>query len=485
MTRTQSNGRSHVSLTGWGKREAIVADIRRQVVDGRLKPADRLLSVSALRTRYGVSHQTAAFAMAELVREGLIVSRPRRGYFVAAPAAAPVSNNAAGDLSAHPVFDAADKLTQVFYSRRRTITLSLYVMDTHPDHVLAWRAALADFEREHPRIQVVPIFPNEATLFDVLRRRTVDIVHWLHDELIHAFPGRWMPVDELRTVGLADEDVLPIVNAIRDRDHGLVGAPLSLTTRYLYVNLDLYRRWRPGDLEFADPDAILDAALEFERSAAEPGVFGLWPDKLFEELVLLEAVAMETGGRFRLDAGRLRQVMPRLAQLRRIGVQPPVMGLNQIEQFRRRRALFCWQFSFNAPSFNLVPDLNWTALAPPSRRAAPTEPFLTVLAVDRKTDFPDECRELVRYLCSEPVMDRLARSPVLLPARRRLLNRWTGDPRVPRRTVEETAHRFSPLWPVTDLAAWSLVDDVCGRRFIEGTLNADELLAALSGLTKE
>ena len=106
-----------------------------------------------------------------------------------------------------------------------------------------------------------------------------------------------------------------------------------------------------------------------------------------------------------------------------------------------------------------------------------------MLAIDRQTDFPDECRELVRYLCSEPAMEPLARPPVLLPARRRLLERWKGDHRVPRRAVEDVVRRFSALWPVTDLAAWDRVD-TCGYRFIDGKLKSDELIAELSDLTQ-
>jgi hypothetical protein len=415
--------------------------------------------------------------MTALVREGVICSLPRKGYFVTARFDSPVPDLTA-EADAQPVFDAADEMTHVFYSRRRKTTLSLYVMDSHPEHVLAWRAALTAFERQHPLLRVTPIFPNEGSPVEVLRRRTVDIVHAPHDVLRHDLPDRWMPITDLRTVGLAPDEALPIVNAIKDRDQYLVGAPLSLTTRYLYVNLDLYHRLYPGEVNLASPDAILDTALEFERSAAGPDEFGLWPDKLFEELVLLEAVEMEPEGRFRLNADRLQYLIPRLAQLRRIGLQSPLAAFSQIEQFRRKRALFCWQFSFNAPSLRLVPDLNWTALAPPSQCAAPIEAYLTVLAIDRQTDFPGECRELVRYLCSEPVMAELDRVPALLPVRRRVLDRWSGSPLITRETVEEVVRRFSALWPVMDCAAWDQVD-TCGYRFMNGTLNAEALLAAL------
>ncbi|MCE9615367.1 MAG: GntR family transcriptional regulator [Lentisphaerae bacterium] len=455
-----------------------MADIRQQIADGQLKPGDQLLSVGAMRDRYGVSHQTAAFAMAGLVREGVIRSLPRKGYFVAGRLDAPALGSAVGAHVAQPVFDAADKMSHMFSFRHRTTTLSLYVMDNLPEHVLAWRAALAAFERRNPLLRVTPIFPNEGGLSDVLQRRNVDIVHWPHDDLKHTYPDRWLPCDGLESAGMAAGDVLPIVNAIRDRDHGLVGAPMSLTTRYLYVNLDLYRRFRSGDVTLATPDAILDAALEFERSAAGPDEFGLWPDKLFEDLVLLEAVEMKPGGRFQLNADRLRQLIPRLAPLRRVGMPPPLSALNQIEQFRRKRALFCWQFSFNAPAFDLVPDLNWAALAPPSQQAASTEAYLTVLAIDRQTDFPEECRELVRYLCSEPVMAQLARPPALLPVRRGVLDRWSGSPRITRASVEEIARRFSAFWPVMDHAAWDRVD-TCGYRFVDGSLSADALLEAL------
>lgn len=54
-----------------------------QVESGVLKPGDRLPSISDLRKFYGVNQSTAERAYAILEREGLVIRKPSRGFFVA------------------------------------------------------------------------------------------------------------------------------------------------------------------------------------------------------------------------------------------------------------------------------------------------------------------------------------------------------------------------------------------------------------------
>lgn len=63
--------------------EQIAESIRRQILEGRLKPGDRLPSVRQLTTRWNCTPGTVQRAYQELSRQGLVVSRTGQGTHVA------------------------------------------------------------------------------------------------------------------------------------------------------------------------------------------------------------------------------------------------------------------------------------------------------------------------------------------------------------------------------------------------------------------
>jgi AcrR family transcriptional regulator len=71
--------------------QRIVAELRRRIADGELRPGDRLPSTRQLAIRWGVALATATKALTVLRQEGLILAQPRVGTVVAepGPAAAP------------------------------------------------------------------------------------------------------------------------------------------------------------------------------------------------------------------------------------------------------------------------------------------------------------------------------------------------------------------------------------------------------------
>ena len=72
--------------------QSLYAQLREQVktdiLQGRLKPGDRLPSESALTTGHGVSRITVRQALSDLQKEGLVVKVHGKGSFVAQPAVA-------------------------------------------------------------------------------------------------------------------------------------------------------------------------------------------------------------------------------------------------------------------------------------------------------------------------------------------------------------------------------------------------------------
>jgi len=63
----------------------IFSDLRDQIVNGTLTPESILPSENDLCARYNASRETIRKGLGQLEQEGLIYSRPRRGYFVCTP----------------------------------------------------------------------------------------------------------------------------------------------------------------------------------------------------------------------------------------------------------------------------------------------------------------------------------------------------------------------------------------------------------------
>ena len=64
------------------KQDRVVAAIRREITQGKLKPGAQLLAQPQLAKRYGVSLATVGLALNRLAREGHVHARHRRGTFV-------------------------------------------------------------------------------------------------------------------------------------------------------------------------------------------------------------------------------------------------------------------------------------------------------------------------------------------------------------------------------------------------------------------
>jgi GntR family transcriptional regulator len=77
----------------------IIEQVRRLIALGALKPGDRFLTVRELGVKARVNRNTAARAVAEMEREGLVRTRVGQGTFISetAPAMAPGEREAALD----------------------------------------------------------------------------------------------------------------------------------------------------------------------------------------------------------------------------------------------------------------------------------------------------------------------------------------------------------------------------------------------------
>lgn len=71
----QINGKENVY-------EQIINHYRKYIALGVLKPGDKMPSCREFAVEIGVNHKTVERAYSELVKEGLIESIPKKGYFV-------------------------------------------------------------------------------------------------------------------------------------------------------------------------------------------------------------------------------------------------------------------------------------------------------------------------------------------------------------------------------------------------------------------
>jgi DNA-binding GntR family transcriptional regulator len=81
--REVDNDQFEISDGELGRAERIVEELGTEIKEGKLQERDRLPSERDLAVRFKVSRMTVRRALQTLLGEGLIVSRPVRGYFVA------------------------------------------------------------------------------------------------------------------------------------------------------------------------------------------------------------------------------------------------------------------------------------------------------------------------------------------------------------------------------------------------------------------
>jgi DNA-binding transcriptional regulator YhcF (GntR family) len=418
-------------------RSGMVADIQKAVKERQLKPGDRLLSIQEMCAHYGLSHRTVTLAMAELKRAGVIVSQPRRGYYVAEATPAVLPENT----------QAAHRYHQLFSSPASISTVTMYVSEVYPDNIAAWRAAFLAFEQEFPRIRVDPLFMDRHDLREIDHRH-VDLVHSTPVALA-LFKDRWVPFTDPDEAGYTADVLLAPFHDRLAIEGQLMGVPFGASTRYLYVNQAMLRRIRRDPAPCRDICEVLDLAAEFERTVGRPGEYGMRIDNLFLALELGGAIRMTAPGRCMLDEGRTSEIARRYAALS-CPSDPDQPNTAFVEDFRQGRTMFYWHGSYLIPLFEAQPDLEWSACIEPEAPGSSKEFWWLMLAIDRQSDRQAEARELMRFLCREEVMSGLVRPPALFPARQRLIDQQKPNPRVAPGTAAEAVRRCNGFWPVDE-----------------------------------
>jgi DNA-binding transcriptional regulator YhcF (GntR family) len=114
----------------------IAGDLRRRIAAGELAPGDRLPSTRALAAERGVAPATAAKALEELRRAGVVRAQPRVGTIVAPP---PPSRRARTRVASEPAGPAAE----ADLTRERLVRAAMEIADTQGLDAVSMRTVAA------------------------------------------------------------------------------------------------------------------------------------------------------------------------------------------------------------------------------------------------------------------------------------------------------------------------------------------------------
>ncbi len=213
--------------------ERLAGALRGQISRGALRAGERLPSIRQLAQGHGISAATAVQACLQLEREGLVVARPRSGYYVRAalpppPAAKPARRRTPGAVSNPALEDVLDMLS------RRDV-LPLHSATPAPELLpqAALSAALTRSLRHHPAaaLDYAPPQGLPALRRQIARR--------------YAQLGATVPPDEIVITAGAMEGITLALRALTAPDdvvmvetptyHGILQAVAALRLKVLEV----------------------------------------------------------------------------------------------------------------------------------------------------------------------------------------------------------------------------------------------------------
>ncbi|MEO3923494.1 GntR family transcriptional regulator [Micromonosporaceae bacterium B7E4] len=114
----------------------IVAEIRRRIADGELRPGDRVPSVRQLARDWNVALATATRALTTLSQQGAVRAQPRVGTVVAAPEPAPARPRRRTESP-------APRPAETELTRERVVRAALDIADTEGLEALSMRGVAA------------------------------------------------------------------------------------------------------------------------------------------------------------------------------------------------------------------------------------------------------------------------------------------------------------------------------------------------------
>lgn len=404
-----------VALKKKSKKAVIVRDVVGQVAAGELKPGDRLASIKDLCAAYGFSQRVVCSAIEDLALQGIVVTRRRSGCYISDTAlerAVQVLQEEQAVPRRAGATISGGEMERFLVPRTEHKVVSIYISDSLPANVAFWRRMLNQYCTARPGVAVEPLFVGDGHLEEVLANRHVDLVQTTPVLLEHLGRDRFAPLG-LSMLGRSAEELLPLVAERVKKGPDILGAPFSVTLPYLFVNLELAEA---AGIETTPPgsfSALLERVAAFRSGyAAGTSLQGLVSTGLMDLFML--AGALQYSGRRGLlfDAARARTCCQRLLDA---GVNAE-RAADVVEAFLEGRLLYMYHCSFDVVEILERARFPWAAQPRPLDRGGAMVGDLMVLAASRNTPYPQECLDLIKFLCSVEVQRAFGRQFGNLPA---------------------------------------------------------------------
>lgn len=442
--------------------------IRTDIQSGALSPFDRLRSEKDMAAEHGVGLSAVRRALQDLKAAGLVVTKPKSGVFVADP---PRLSRA----QAHNVGAGLNVFDIIHHT---TCNLRFTVAAWHPNNRAAWERVCRDATQLHPHLTIHPCFPEtERDYSQACLESDVFMAAILDPSLHDGTRGdiEWLDPSELDGLPLESRHVAAMTMGGK-----VIGMPLSGTLLVGGINRARVTSDAERELRAARSwHEALPLLVSLGRPSSGQAGFNLQPTytlNLYHYLSHVGGSLVDAADR-RILLGRpdFRQALDALEALRPAIAKPPA-------------DLACWRPSDCCAYFDLTYQFSrlpsMQNLAPWVFPLGETGTYLenTNLAViSSATPYPEEARDFLRHLVSEPVQRALTALPGEHPVSTGIVDPFAAYPADWRQALREFQKRStvsSEMVPGYSAFIATILMPLSGR-FLRGELDAATLIRAV------
>ncbi|NMA21585.1 MAG: GntR family transcriptional regulator [Lentisphaerae bacterium] len=224
-------------LSNLKKYEVIADRIESMIIDSRMKPGSRILSVRKLIRHFKAAPATICNALDLLRERGIIVSIPQKGFFVhKLPADKPTLKTKLQGNDIAEYLESALPLEPFFLPSRKVISFNLREYASTPRKTM-WDDIIRAFRKQHSRIEI-------EVHSDMDESSPCDLVLYSDNQLLNEMPD----IPEIRTIledGRKPEDYFPIARASLEGNQR-PASPFAISQAWRIFNRHLMETHCPG-----------------------------------------------------------------------------------------------------------------------------------------------------------------------------------------------------------------------------------------------
>ncbi len=404
------------------------SDIRKDIESGVLRPSDRLRAEKELAAAYGVGVAAVRQALRSLKADGLLISKPKSGVFVAerSERAQPRERAAGSGLHMFDIIHAA------------ACRLRFTIVGWTPANRPVWERVCQEALSAAPSLAVEPVFPvTERDYAQACRSSDLFMTSMLDTAFLRGARGdtEWLAPDELADFPLPSRYADAVCVGGK-----AAGVPLSATLLVGGLNPKLVPPALQASLCATRSWAEALPLLANRAKQVSPAVgLNLNPShtlNLFQYLTHVGGPLVDPAtSRVLLDRADFRDALAALEAHR------ATLPVTQTDADHREPDACCaflditYQFHRHPEMLRLTP---W--LFPLGERGAYME-NINVAVIARATPYPEECRRFLRHLLSASVQRRLTAAPGEHPVAADIPEPFAGYPEAWRRVLHAFRER--------------------------------------------